>query len=729
MSWFKNMSLAKKLYGVVGVLLLSLVLMGVMALSSLSSVDSKGSSMYSNNAISLTRVGNANTAFTDGQRLVLRGIVYVNAPAVQQQVDAGIAADQATFQRNLNQYANSGLAPAESSVMATLKPALAAYVPLRDKVRALTKAGNATAAAELNKQTVEEFNVVQSSLLKLTAFNQADAAKAATGISNTYGAGRTRTIVLMVAALLLGLGIAVFTVRQLVRSVKGVIDRMAAVETAMKENLTSGMQALAAGDLTVRLEAKTKPASEFSGDEFGRIMRQIESMRGAIVETYGAYNLTVDTLNSLIGEVSSTAGSVGAASKQMSSTSEEAGRATGEIAQAISEVAEGAERQVQLLEAAKQAADEVSAAVQQTAQQAQQTAEVATQAREAAKHGVSAAEQADGAMRSVSESTDEVTEAIRELAGKSEQIGAIVATITGIAEQTNLLALNAAIEAARAGEQGRGFAVVADEVRKLAEESQQAAHEISQLIDAIQAETGKVVTVVEDGARRTKDGASVVQQTREAFLTIGHAVDDITERIEQIAAAAQQVTATAATMQQSMGEVAAVAEGSSASTEQVSASTQETSASSQEIAASAHELASNAEQLNQLVGRFHISDSGETSAADVFRAAREAHEAWRGRLREAISTGTSAVSVEDAGKDDMCGFGKWIHGPGMLRDRAPERWQLLHDLHEQFHRNAAEVLALATSGRKADAQALIQSARFTDVERRLQDALRTPVAA
>jgi methyl-accepting chemotaxis protein len=727
-TWFTNMSLAKKLYGVVGLLLIFLAVTGVSAISSLSSVNSKGAGMYTNSAVSLTQLGTANTAITDAQRLALRGIVYAASPAVQQQVDAGIAADQATFDGNLRQYVGGGLAGEESKLMATLKPALAAYLPLRARVRALTKAGNPSAAAEVNKQTVQQFNTVQSALLKLTAFNQAEAANAAKDIATTYSSARTRTIVLLIAALLLGTGIAVFTVRQLLRSVKGVIERMAAVEQAMKQNLTSGMQALAAGDLTVKLEAKTKAATDFSKDEFGRILRQAESMRGAVIDTYGAYNLTVDTLSSLIGEVTNTATSVGAASKEMSSTSEEAGRATGEIAQAISEVAEGAERQVQMVETAKQAADEVSAAVQQTAEQAEQTAQVASQARQAAQEGVRAADQANAAMQSVSESTEDVTDAIRALASKSEQIGAIVATITGIAEQTNLLALNAAIEAARAGDQGRGFAVVADEVRKLAEESQQAAHEISNLIGAMQDETGRVVTTVEDGARRTRDGASVVEQTREAFLTIGQAVDDMTERIEQIAAAAQEVTATASTMQQSMSEVAAVAEGSSASTEEVSASTQETSASSEQIAASAHELASSADQLNRLVKRFHIGDGGGGSETDVFRAAREAHEAWRARLRDAIETGSSPVSVEDAGKDDACSFGKWLHGPGMLRDRDPERWQLLHDLHEQFHRNAAEVLALAISGRRADAQAMINNPKFSDIERRLKDALKVPSA-
>ncbi len=206
------------------------------------------------------------------------------------------------------------------------------------------------------------------------------------------------------------------------------------------------------------------------------------------------------------------------------------------------------------------------------------------------------------------DSSKAVSETILELASKSEQIGQIVQTITAIAGQTDLLALNAAIEAARAGEQGRGFAVVAEEVRKLAEDSQHAAHEISGLIGAIQTETSHAVQVVQDGAKRTQDGATVVEQTREAFLQIGSSVQDMTARIEQIAAAAEQITASAQSMQDSIGEVAAVALESSASTEQVSASTEQTSASAQEIAASARELSGNAETLNRLVAQFTLTN-------------------------------------------------------------------------------------------------------------------------
>jgi methyl-accepting chemotaxis protein len=210
-------------------------------------------------------------------------------------------------------------------------------------------------------------------------------------------------------------------------------------------------------------------------------------------------------------------------------------------------------------------------------------------------------------MESVRANATEAADAIGELAEKSRRIGDFIVTITGIAEQTNLLALNAAIEAARAGEQGKGFAVVADEVRQLAEESQTAAAEISTLVGEIQSETRKAVDVVAEGARRSTSGTEIVGRAREAFEAIEDTVREMTDRVTDIASGIEQIRTGTSRMRGDVGTVAGVAEASSASTEQVSASTEQTSASAQEIAASAQQLAQTAEELNALVGMFQLT--------------------------------------------------------------------------------------------------------------------------
>jgi len=288
-----------------------------------------------------------------------------------------------------------------------------------------------------------------------------------------------------------------------------------------------------------------------------------------------SFKTMVENLRHMIGEVTA-AEELTDSSTKMATSSSEVGRAVEEISRAASDVAAGADRQVLMVDRARAASDESGAA--------------AGEAKSIAQDGVETIERASQAMDELQASSEQITAAIRELAEKSDRIGSIVATITSIAGQTNLLALNAAIEAARAGEQGRGFAVVADEVRKLAEESQNAAASIAELIAQIQGETERTVAVVEKGAKQTVDSGQLVVSARDAFEQINTSVESLEAKIAEI------VTATA--------EVAAVAQQSSASSEQVSASTQQTAASAQEAAAGAQQLAATADRLGEVVGSF-----------------------------------------------------------------------------------------------------------------------------
>ncbi|HEX4806207.1 MAG TPA: methyl-accepting chemotaxis protein [Conexibacter sp.] len=425
--------------------------------------------------------------------------------------------------------------------------------------------------------------------------------------TSTISSTRMLIVVATIAGALLAIGVAIWITLAMRMRVRRVLARLQHLRDDDVRGLADGLEAVANGDMTVELEAITRPIGRISSDEIGEVSLAVNAIHDTTLTSLDAYNRMRARVAAMLQEIAHTSASVAAASQQMATTSEETGRAIGEIATTVGEVAQGAERQVRSVKEARELTAEVAAATQQSAGDAQETASAAEQARAAAEEGAATATRLTASMDNAVVNSENATSAIRGLNEKSERIGGIVGAITGIAEQTNLLALNAAIEAARAGEQGRGFAVVAEEVRKLAEESQRAAGSIAELVQEIQRETGRVADVIDANSRQVESGAVVVEQARAAFERIGDEVGDMHERVERIALSIEQIAGRAARMQESMAQVAAVAEQSSASSEQVSASTQQTSAATQQVAASAQELAKTAEELDSLVGQFTLA--------------------------------------------------------------------------------------------------------------------------
>jgi len=384
----------------------------------------------------------------------------------------------------------------------------------------------------------------------------------------------------------------------------------------------------------------------------------------------------VSQLTVLAAQVAASADRVSGASAQLAQVTEQAGATSQQVATAIQEVARGAQEQAgaaresnhsveQLLQAIEQVAagaqeqargvtsasettTQMAAGIEQVAANAQAVATASQQTRASAEHGARAVQETVAEMGEIQTVVTQAAGKVEELGQLGERIGTVVETIDDIAEQTNLLALNAAIEAARAGEHGKGFAVVADEVRKLAERSQRETKAIGELIRQVQSGTQEAVRAMEQGSQKVTAGSAQAQQTGQALDEILRAVEQTVQQVGDIATAAQamvarsrevsatmanisavveeataateEMAATATSVGQTIGSIAAVAEQNSAATEEVSASAEEMSAQVEQMRVQAESLAATAAQLEQLVAQLQQRDTAPPNVAPRRRA-------------------------------------------------------------------------------------------------------------
>lgn len=407
-------------------------------------------------------------------------------------------------------------------------------------------------------------------------------------------------------------------------------------------NMAGATEKLADGDLTVEVTPKSE------NDVLGRAFVELVSKQ-----------------RDLIGRTKNAAASVSQASMQLTKAAEQTAQTTQQIAATIQQVAKGANDQASSLQQTAGGMGQLSKAIEQIAQGAQEQssgvqeatgivqkvseaiANVSGNAQAGAEAWkITSSSAADGArmthetaegMRRINKAMNVVSSKVTDLGERSSEIGRIVATIDDIAAQTNLLALNAAIEAARAGEQGRGFAVVADEVRKLAERSSAATREIAGIVDGIQSGVREAVNAMQLGTREVEAGNKLASDA-------GGALDNILERsqkvgiqVEQILQAARQLDSLSSGMVDAIERINRIVEQNAAATEEMTASSEavsrlvessagvaeENSAASEEVSASVEEMSAQVEQA--LAAAQSLADMSEVMerAVAVFKLGAE----------------------------------------------------------------------------------------------------------
>ncbi len=453
------------------------------------------------------------------------------------------------LQKELAAYEKIADAADEKKQLVEFKQAWTAYLAEYPKLKELAVKGTVDdeAVKGIMGASSKTFNQALAALADLKKINMEQSQKASQKAVDVASTTRIWIIILVGLSVLIGITLVLFFARAL---------------SAPLKRLAADAGQVASGDLGVEVHVD-------SHDEIGQLAESFEKM--------------IANLREMIGMLADSSSQVSDSANEMQASAVQ--------------MADGAERVAMQATTVATASEEMSATSGDIAQNCQMAAESAQRANQAAQHGAAVVEKSIEVMQRIAERVQSSATTVDTLGKRSDEIGAIVGTIEDIADQTNLLALNAAIEAARAGEQGRGFAVVADEVRALAERTTKATREIGLMIKAIQQETRSAVSAMEEGVSEVEQGTAEAARSGEALRMIQDEINDVNMQVQQIATAAEEQTATTSEISSNIHQITDVAQNSVDGARRTSNAAQH--------------LTRLAAELERLVSQFKLSESGK----------------------------------------------------------------------------------------------------------------------
>lgn len=435
----------------------------------------------------------------------------------------------------------------------------------------------------------------------------------------------------------------------------GTRDEIGSMETELQivmqsmREMASATESIAAGDLTSRILVRGE--KDTLGNAFAQMTENLYELVGEVVKSAENVRSISTALSSAatqtgqaaveiafsIQEVAQAASQsavtsqeVAAANEQQAQAATKAAGAMESLQEAVARVQDGGKQQHHAAQQADSGMQQAAHAVEGVAKSAQQMATTAQQAADIAHTGGKAVEKTIDSMTRIKDQVEAASERVVELGQKGQEIGAIIETINQIAEQTNLLALNAAIEAARAGEHGKGFAVVADEVRKLAERATSATKEIGTLIGSVRLGVETSVQAMQESRREVLEGAACSEEAGNALAQILEAAEKVASEVQGVTATSQEMAASVQTVRAAVSTVLDVAEENECSVKQmavqaelvsnsittVASNSQQTAAGAEEMGASAEEVAANTQTVSAAI-KVQTASVEEVSASVI----------------------------------------------------------------------------------------------------------------